>query len=62
MGSRRSTDEDETEVESGRDEPVRLGSQTLFRGLDVLDVVADGPISLSELAERLELTDRKSVV
>ena len=44
------------DTETPRDEPVRLGSQTLFRGLDVLDVVADGPISLSELAERLELT------
>ncbi|MDB5367056.1 MAG: transcriptional regulator [Rhodospirillales bacterium] len=32
------------------------GSQTLFRGLDVLDVVADGPIGLPELAQRLELT------
>ena len=32
------------------------GSQTLFRGLDVLEVVADGPLSLAELAARLGLT------
>lgn len=32
------------------------GSQTLFRGLDVLEVVADGPLGLAELAARLGLT------
>jgi DNA-binding IclR family transcriptional regulator len=36
--------------------PARLGSQTLFRGLDVVEVVAEGPIALGELAERLQLT------
>jgi len=36
--------------------PVRLGSQTLFRGLDVIEVVAEGPIALGELADRLGLT------
>ncbi len=35
---------------------VRLGSQTLLRGLDVIDVVAEGPIKLGELAARLGLT------
>ena len=35
---------------------ARLGSQTLLRGLDVLDVVAEGPIKLGDLAERLGLT------
>ncbi len=35
---------------------ARLGSQTLLRGLDVIDVVAEGPIKLGELAERLGLT------
>jgi DNA-binding IclR family transcriptional regulator len=35
---------------------ARLGSQTLFRGLDVIDVVAEGPIKLGDLAERLGLT------
>ncbi len=37
-------------------EPARLGSQTLFRGLDVLEVVAEGPIALADLAVRLGLT------
>jgi DNA-binding IclR family transcriptional regulator len=32
------------------------GSQTLLRGLDVLEAVAEGPVSLPELAARLELT------
>ncbi len=44
---------------SGADEDAgraRLGSQTLLRGLDVIDVVAEGPIKLGELAERLGLT------
>jgi DNA-binding IclR family transcriptional regulator len=36
--------------------PARLGSQTLFRGLDVIDVVAEGPIKLGDLAARLGLT------
>jgi DNA-binding IclR family transcriptional regulator len=38
------------------EEPARLGSQTLFRGLDVLEVVAEGPIALADLADRLGLT------
>jgi DNA-binding IclR family transcriptional regulator len=36
--------------------PARLGSQTLFRGLDVIEVVSEGPIALGELADRLGLT------
>ena len=32
------------------------GSQTLLRGLDLIDAVADRPIALAELAERLGLT------
>ncbi|WP_322965417.1 IclR family transcriptional regulator [Sphingomonas fuzhouensis] len=32
------------------------GSQTLLRGLDLIDEVAYGPIALTELAERLGLT------
>ncbi len=35
---------------------ARLGSQTLLRGLDVIDVVAEGPVKLGELATRLGLT------
>ena len=37
-------------------EPQRLGSQTLFRGLNVIEVVAEGPITLADLADRLGLT------
>ena len=59
MGKLRSM-EDDVADSAGREDDGgkanRLGSQTLFRGLDVLDVVAEGPIGLSELAERLELT------
>jgi AraC-like DNA-binding protein len=32
------------------------GSQTLLRGLDLIDAVADRPIALAELASRLGLT------
>jgi DNA-binding IclR family transcriptional regulator len=32
------------------------GSQTLLRGLDVIEAVANGPIALTELAETLGLT------
>ncbi len=32
------------------------GSQTLLRGLDMLDQVIDGPVSLAELSARIELT------
>lgn len=32
------------------------GSQTLLRGLDVIEACADGPISLADLSARLELT------
>jgi len=32
------------------------GSQTLLRGLDVIEAVADGPVSLDKLASRLGLT------
>jgi DNA-binding IclR family transcriptional regulator len=32
------------------------GSQTLLRGLDVIELVAEGPISLAELSDRLSLT------
>jgi len=36
--------------------PQRLGSQTLFRGLNVIELVAQGPITLGDLADRLGLT------
>jgi DNA-binding IclR family transcriptional regulator len=40
----------------GNDDRVPAGSQTLLRGLDVIDVVAQGPIKLAALAARLGLT------
>lgn len=51
-----------TSLTATRDEPEATtkatpsGSQTLLRGLDVLDAVAEGPISLAKLAQTLELT------
>ncbi|MBD8618420.1 IclR family transcriptional regulator [Sphingomonas sp. CFBP 13728] len=33
-----------------------LGSQTLLRGLDVIEAVVDGPVTLADLASRLGLT------
>lgn len=51
-----------TSLTATRDEPEAApkatpsGSQTLLRGLDVLDAVAEGPISLAKLAQTLELT------
>jgi len=44
-----------TDERSSKTKPP-AGSQTLLRGLDVLDAAADGPISLAALAERLGLT------
>ena len=35
---------------------TKTGSQTLLRGLDVIEAVADGPILLADLARRLGLT------
>lgn len=32
------------------------GSQTLLRGLDVIDAVADGPITLADMATKLQLS------
>jgi DNA-binding IclR family transcriptional regulator len=43
-------------VESSEASKTAGGSQTLLRGLDVLDAVADGPVPLAELAQRLGLT------
>jgi DNA-binding IclR family transcriptional regulator len=37
-------------------DPVRLGSQTLLRGLDVIEMVAAGATTLGDLADRLGLT------
>ncbi|HEX7741633.1 MAG TPA: IclR family transcriptional regulator [Sphingobium sp.] len=41
----------------GREEKSKVaGSQTLHRGLDLLDQVIDGPIKLADLSERMGLT------
>jgi DNA-binding IclR family transcriptional regulator len=45
--------EDEVAAPEGRSPS---GSQTLLRGLDVLEAVSEGPVGLPELAARLELT------
>src|SRR5512146_1016946 len=52
---RRSADA-QPDAEASSRVPARLGSQTLLRGLDVIDVVAKGPIKLGDLAARLGLT------
>ena len=41
---------------SASSEKSQAGSQTLLRGLDVIEAVVDGPISLADLAQRLDLT------
>lgn len=46
---------DET-VEPAATGPKVTGSQTLLRGLDMLDKVIDGPVKLAELSQRMELT------
>src|SRR5215469_7056707 len=56
MRSTRTTADVEPGLEAPSRVPVRLGSQTLLRGLDVIDVVAAGPIKLGDLAARLGLT------
>ncbi|MBB4659575.1 IclR family transcriptional regulator [Parvularcula dongshanensis] len=45
-----------TPKNSTRDEKGVAGAQTLFRGLDVMDLVQDGPMTLNELSEQLGLT------
>lgn len=42
--------------DSVRESKAGGGSQTLLRGLDVIEAVADGPIALGDLAARLDLT------
>jgi DNA-binding IclR family transcriptional regulator len=41
------------EAEAPKSPRQQAGSQTLLRGLDVLEAVADGPITLADLASRL---------
>jgi DNA-binding IclR family transcriptional regulator len=54
MGRSTSTEDHEEGAAPAAKAPS--GSQTLFRGLDVLEVVADGPLGLADLAARLGLT------
>jgi len=42
--------------ESPSESKTQAGSQTLLRGLDVIEAVVDGSISLADLAQRLDLT------
>jgi len=50
------TNTDLIEPEAATEGKAPAGSQTLLRGLDVIEAVADGPVALAELALRLELT------
>lgn len=52
MPSNADLDEKQGEPE-GKSQP---GSQTLLRGLDVIEAVVDGPVPLADLAMRLQLT------
>lgn len=45
-----------TESEPGEEKSRTQGSQTLLRGLDMLDQVTDGPIKLADLSARMGLT------
>ncbi|MFD1786344.1 IclR family transcriptional regulator [Sphingomonas floccifaciens] len=51
---RRDTSNDKEDKPAGS--PAVAGSQTLLRGLDMLDKVVDGPVKLAELSQRMELT------
>ena len=56
MGQTASIDTGEPE-EGGREEAAKAsGSQTLLRGLDVIDALVAGPLSLADLSETLGLT------
>jgi DNA-binding IclR family transcriptional regulator len=56
MTKTRSAQHEAKSTDAGKSARGRLGSQTLFRGLNVVEVVADGSIALAELAARLGLT------
>jgi DNA-binding IclR family transcriptional regulator len=50
------TETDLIEPDGATEGKAPAGSQTLLRGLDVIEALADGPVALAELAARLELT------
>lgn len=52
---RRNTSNDESDGGEKKG-PKVTGSQTLLRGLDMLDKVVEGPIKLAELSQRMGLT------
>lgn len=57
MRQRTSNPESDAPEVLGREEKSKAaGSQTLQRGLDLLDQVIDGPIKLADLSERMGLT------
>jgi DNA-binding IclR family transcriptional regulator len=47
---------DSAKAPTDADAKTQPGSQTLLRGLDVIEAVADGPVPLAQLAQRLGLT------
>lgn len=47
---------DVIESEAATEGKSPAGSQTLLRGLDVIEALADGPVALAELAAKLDLT------
>jgi DNA-binding IclR family transcriptional regulator len=53
---RRDTSNAESEPQTAKAGPKVQGSQTLIRGLDMLDKVIDGPVKLAELSQRMGLT------
>ncbi len=56
MRQKTSNPESDAPENSGQEEKKAGGSQTLQRGLDLLDQVIDGPIKLADLSERMGLT------
>lgn len=53
---RRDTSNAESDAPEAKTAPKVQGSQTLVRGLDMLDKVVDGPVKLAELSQRMGLT------
>ncbi len=52
---RQNASNEESDKSQSSPSPVQ-GSQTLLRGLDMLDKVIDGPVKLAELSQRMGLT------
>lgn len=56
MRQNASNEESDKSSRSSQSSPPVQGSQTLLRGLDMLDKVIDGPVKLAELSQRMGLT------